>query len=152
MIEFAAGNDAAQLLGAWMCWQRWCWETHGRDLDHEAHLAGRREAAASGSSLQVVGWDGGEPVAMVEVRLGYDACRRKTIGMGDHAWVHPNYRQQGVMSDLVAFLLLLGEALRVEVLLAPVTAGANASAPWLQALYERHGFMLTGLTMAKEAA
>jgi len=34
----------------------------------------------------------------------------------------------------------------------PVTAGEQASAPWLRSVYEEAGFSLSGLTMMKEVA
>ena len=148
-VEFAVGNDVAQTLGAWMCWQRWCWETHGRDLDHQAWLTGQQAKFGGNNFMQVVGWDGGEPVAMVEVRVGYDPCTREMMGFGDHAWVHPDYREVGVMTSMLEFLINLGEVCGVYHFVAPVTAGEGASAPWLKSMYEKYDFALTGLFMSR---
>lgn len=148
-VEFVVGNDAAQTLGAWICWQRWCWETHGRDLDHSAWMTGQQGKLTSGCFMQVVGWDKGEPVAMVEVRVGYDPCAREQMGFGDHAWVHPDYRQEGVMTALLDFLIDLGVLCNVYHFVAPVTAGEGASAPWLRSLYEKRQFQLSGIFMSR---
>lgn len=150
MIEFAAGNDAAQTLGAWLCWNRWCHEEHGRSLDHDAWLREQQGKVTSGCFLQIIGWDGPEPVAMVEMIVVYDAMRRVQIAHGDKAWVHPRYRQGGAYTQMLAFMVPLMAVLGVEHWVAPVTAGDTATAPWLRAMYERFGFRQCGITMLRE--
>lgn len=147
-VEFAAGNDAAQMLGAWICWQRWCWETHGRDIDHATWLEQFVAKRNSGCWLQLIGWDGGEPVAMVEIGLVYDVMLREQVCHGDKAWIHPDYRSTGIFKQILDYLVDLTLVLGVTHGVVPVTAGDDASAPWLRRLYEKHGFKLTGLYMA----
>lgn len=155
-VEFVAGNDSGQALGAWMSWNRWCWETHGRDIDHAAWMTAHQGKVGSGCFTQIVGWDGCEPVAMLEIRVGYDPCEREQMAFGDHAWVHPDYRKEGVMRGMFDFAFALTELFEVYILVAPATAGKNASAPWLRQMYESYGFELDGVTLTrnrlKEAA
>lgn len=143
-VEFCAGNDAPQMLGAWMCWNRWCWEEQGRELDHAAWM---RNQEGRANRLQVVGWDGPEPVAMVEVVVVYDAMLRERIAHCDKAWVHKDYRRRGVMEAMVAFLFPLENLLDVGLWVAPVSTGDEATAPWLKSMYERFGFKQVGLSM-----
>ena len=151
-IEFAAGNDPGQTLGAWMGWHRWCREEHGRELDHGAWLVQQQGKMAGGCYLQVIGWDGAEPVAMVEMIVVYDPMRREQIAHGDKAWVHPDYRREGTMTAMLEFMVPLMEVLGVGHWVAPVTAGADATAPWLREMYEQFGFRLCGITMERRAA
>jgi GNAT superfamily N-acetyltransferase len=107
---------------------------------------------ASGCFLQVVGWDGAEPVAMVEMIVVYDAMRRVQVAHGDKAYVHPAYRKNGTFEAMLAFMVPLMDLIGIEHWVAPVTAGPNATAPWLVSMYERFGFEQTGITMERRAA
>lgn len=149
-VVFAVGNDASQTLAAWMCWNRWCWEEYGREIDHAAWLANQQARLAGGGFLQVIGWDRGEPVAMVEVVVVYDTMERVQIAHGDKAWVHPDYRKGGTFTAMLDFMLPLIPLMGLEKWVAPVTAGDRATAPWLRGMYEKFGFELSGLTMVRE--
>jgi GNAT superfamily N-acetyltransferase len=149
---FAAGNDPAQLLGAWMLWHRWCLEEQGRELDHAAFLREQAGKAASGCFLQVVAWDGPEPVAMVEMMVVYDAMRRVQVAHGDKAYVRPEYRRGGTFEAMLSFMVPLMDLMGIATWVAPVTVGREATAPWLTALYERFGFEQAGITMERRAA
>ena len=151
-MNFVAGNDAGQLLGAWMLWHRWCLEEQGRELDHAAFLREQSGKVAGGCFLQVVGWDGPEPVAMVEMVVVYDAMRRVQVAHGDKAYVHPGYRRSGAFEAMLAFMVPLMDVLSIKNWVAPVTAGRGATAPWLTAMYGRFGFEQTGITMERRAA
>lgn len=149
-VTFTAGNDPGQMLGAWLCWNRWCWEEYGRELDHAAWLAAQQHSLAGGCFLQVIGWDRGEPVAMVEMVVVYDAMERVQIAHGDKAWVHPEYRKEGTLTSMLEFMVPLMTLIGVEKWVAPVTAGDKATAPWLRGMYEKLGFRLAGLTLVRE--
>ena len=149
-VAFAAGNDAGQMLGAWLCWHRWCHEEQGRELHHEAWLREQQGKVAGGCFLQVIGWDGPEPVAMVEMVVVYDAMRRVQVAHGDKAWVAPRYRQAGTLTAMLDFMVPLMDLLGVQHWVAPVTAGDDATAPWLRSMYEKFGFRLAGITMQRE--
>jgi GNAT superfamily N-acetyltransferase len=135
-----------------MCWHRWCWEEQGRELDHAAFLAQQQAKLAGGAFMQVIGWEGPEPMAMVEIYISYDPMRRVYTAVGDKAWVHPDHRQHGVFTSLLGFLRSFMEYVGVSHWTVPVGAGDDATAAFLRGLYEREGFKLAGLTMIQEAA
>jgi GNAT superfamily N-acetyltransferase len=149
-VVFALGSDADQMLGAWVCWKRWAVE-EGNAFDSEGFLSDFIAKRNSGTFAQIIAWDGPEPVAMVELRMVYEAAFRKTTLYGDHAWVHPDYRRGGIMRALVEYCIATATFLGFEKWMVPVTAGDKASAPFLKDLYAGFGFKLTGYTMTREA-
>jgi GNAT superfamily N-acetyltransferase len=149
-VVFTLGSDADQMLGAWLCWKRWGAE-EGNEVDSQGFLADWIAKRDSGTFAQIVAWDGTEPVAMVELRMVYEATFRKTTLYGDHAWVHPDYRRGGIMRSLVQYCIDTANLLGFEKWMVPVTAGENASAPFLKDLYASFGFKLTGYTMTRTA-
>jgi len=151
-VTFAAGNDATQMLGAWLNWRRWGLEEHGVEIDAPGFISEWTEKARSGTFLQLVGWDGAEPVAIVELRIIYDSMLRRQTLWGDHAYVHPDYRRRGVMTDLVDFCIDIANVLEIKHWVVPVTAGADATAPWLRKVYEDAGFTQSGITMSRRVA
>ena len=151
-VVFACGNDPTQMFGAWMCHYRWGFEEHGVEIDTAGFAADWVAKAQSGTFVQIVGWDGTEPVAIVELRLLYDAMLRKATLYGDHAFVHRDYRRKGVMTALVDFCIETARLMDMKHWVVPVTAGENATAPWLRGVYEQAGFTLSGLTMKREVA
>ena len=151
-VVFAAGNGPEALLGAWMGWARWGMEEHGKEIDHLGFVGQFMDKTRSGNFLQIIGWDGGEPVAMVELRVLYDALLHRYTCYGDHAYVHPDYRRRGVMTALVDYCIATATLMELKHWVVPVTAGEEASAPWLKSVYEAAGFRTTGLTMAREVA
>lgn len=146
-IVFAAGNDAAQMLGAWQNWVRWGFEERGKEISHSGFLESWVEKCNSGTFLQVVGWDGTEPIAMVELRTIYDPLFGETTLYGDHAFVHRPYRRKGLMQQMVQYCVDIAEITGMVKWLVPVTAGENATAPFLKKVYEDFGFEVSGLTM-----
>lgn len=151
-VVFTAGNDVGQMLGAWMCWQRWCWEEFGRDLDHEAWMHESSNLTKGGCFLQIIAWDGGNPVGMVNMVVVYDAMRREQIAYGDKAWVHPDYRRGGVYDDMLTFFFQVLDLMGVSHTVAPLSTGSKATAPFLKSVYERHGFEQVGINLEREAA
>lgn len=149
-VTFVAGNGPEATLGAWLCWHRWSLEEHGREIDHEAWLRQQAGKVAGGAFLQVIGWDGAEPVAMVEMVVVYDPMQRVQIAHGDKAWVHPDYRKDGTLTAMLNFMVPLMDYIGVEHWVAPVTAGEEATAPWLREMYEKLGFRLAGLTLVRK--
>lgn len=151
-VVFCAGNDAGAMLGAWLNWSRWGAEEHGVDIDHHGFVQQFVGKTQSGTFLQIVGWDGVEPVAMVELRVIHDPMLRRTTCYGDHAYVQRDYRRKGLMTDLVRYCIDTATLMDLKHWSVPVTAGEQASAPWLRSVYEEAGFSLSGLTMMKEVA
>lgn len=146
-VTLVAGNDASQMLGAWMCWNRWCWEEFGRELDHGAWLA---DQATRDNRIQIVAWDGAEPVGMVEATIVYDPMRRAQIAHGDKAYVMPAYRKTGACRGLVQAVIDLSDLLGVKYVGAPVSAGPDATAPWLRSMYDELGFEVIGISMIRD--
>ena len=146
-ITFAAGNDAAQMLGAWQNWSRWGYEERGREISHAGFVEAWMEKCRSGTFLQVIGWDGVEPIAMVELRTIYDPLFGETTLYGDHAFVKKDYRYGGLMKQMVQYCIDLAEIMGMVKWLVPVTAGEDATAPFLKKVYEDFGFEVSGMTM-----
>lgn len=151
-VTFAVGNSPEQMFGAWLCHYRWGFEEHKREIDSAGFAQGWMEKAQSGTFLQIVGWDGAEPVAMVELRHLYDPMLHEATLYGDHAYVHPAYRNAGVMRALVDLCIQTAEVMSYDKWMVPVTAGDDATAPFLRKVYESCGFAVTGLTMTRRAA
>ena len=151
-VEFCAGNDPAQMFGAWLNHYRWGFEEHGVEIDSAGVATDWMSKAQSGTFLQIVGWDGAEPVAMVELRTIYDPMLHTTTLYGDHAFVAKPYRKAGVMKALVGYCIQVAEVMGMKKWLVPVTAGPEATAPFLREVYESYGFEVSGLTMKREAA
>ena len=151
-VVFCAGNDADQMLAAWLNWRRWGLEEHGVEVDSAGFIAEWIAKRDSGTFLQLVGWDGAEPVAIVELRTIYDSMLKRTVLWGDHAYVHKDYRRKGLMTDLVDTCIEIAGILDIKHWVVPVTAGEDASAPWLRSVYEAAGFQLSGITMKREVA
>ena len=150
-VTFTIANDADAMLGAWLCWKRWG-EEEGNEVDSAGFVGDFCAKRESGTFVQIVGWDGAEPVAMVELRTVYDAIFRKQTLYGDHAWVHPDYRKAGVMRALVQYCIDTANVMGAEKWMVPVTAGDDASAPWLEKVYREFGFKLSGITMTRKVA
>lgn len=148
-VTFCAGNDPGQMMAAWLNWLRWGWEEHGVEINHGGAVQEWLAKSNDGTFLQIIGWDGVEPVAMVELRLIYDAMLDKKTCYGDHAYVHPDYRRAGLMTRMVDFCIETASLMDFHHWVVPVTAGQDAAAPWLRKVYEAAGFELTGITMAR---
>lgn len=146
-VVFVAGNDAAQMLGACLNWARWMAEERGVEIDWAGALSDWMGKAQAQNFLQVVGWDGPEPVAMMEIRANYNSMLHRTTLYGDHAYVHPDYRNEGVFTEMADFAMDTGRLIGHKHWIVPVTAGADATAPWLRSVYERAGFSISGITM-----
>ena len=152
-VTFTAGNTPDQMMGAWLNWRRWGLEEHDLEMDSATFVTEWLAKANSGTFLQLIGWDDdGEPVAMVELRTIYDSLLDRVTLWGDHAFVAKAYRKKGVMTDLVAFCIDIANLMRIRHWQVPVTAGAEATAPWLRKVYEDAGFQVTGITMTRKVA
>jgi len=147
-VEFTAGNDAAQMLGAWTCWNKWCLEVHGREIEHDVWMAAFSNKMNSGRFIQVVGWCDGEPVATCDAEVSYDMMAKELVATGANGWVDPRLRCSGVWASLADFLVHMCLLAGVNRFIAPVGAGDSASAPWLKAMYEKKGFEVSGFYMA----
>jgi len=151
-VTFCASNTPEQMMGAWINWHRWCLEEHGQEMSAQGFASDWMEKERSGTFLQIIGWDGAEPVAMVELRIINDNLLGKQTCWGDHAFVRADYRKKGIMTDLVQFCIDTATLMGLKHWVVPVTAGAQATAPWLRGVYEAAGFELSGITMARKVA
>mgnify|MGYP003654070635 CR=1 FL=1 len=146
-VVFTASVDADAMLAAWIGWRRWAMEEFGAELDTATFTADWLAKKASGTFLQIVGWDGNEPIAITDLRFIRDFRAGEIVAWGDHAFVHPDYRKAGVFDALVGFITDCMDFAGLRRGALPVTAGEGATAPWLKAMYERHGCVQTGTTM-----
>ena len=151
-VTFTAGNDPTQMMAAWLNWRRWGLEEHDVEMNTAGFVNEWLTKANSGNFVQLIGWDDDdEPVAMVELMAVHDALLDRTTLWGDHAFVRKDYRKKGVMTELVAFCIDIANVMGIKHWMVPVTAGAEATAPWLRKVYEDAGFKVTGITMTRKA-
>lgn len=152
-VAFVAGNTPDQMFSAWLNWRRWGFEEHDIEMDTAAFAQEWLAKKQTESFLQIIGYDeDDEPVAMVELRLIYDALLDRVTLWGDHAYVHKPYRKRGVMTDLVDYCIDIANFMGIKHWMVPVTAGAEATAPFLRKVYEDAGFKVTGITMTRKVA
>lgn len=151
MVTFSAGNDPEAMFAAWLQWRRWGLEEHDIVMSTPAFSGEWIAKVQTGTFLQLIGWDDDdEPVAMVELRVIYDALLDRVTLWGDHAFVAKGYRKAGVMTALVDFCIAIAQFMGIKHWMVPVTAGENATAPFLKKVYEDAGFKVTGITMTRK--
>ncbi len=143
-----AGNTAEQIGAAWQLWLQWCAEEDRAEPDYAEFLEYVLTRISTGRWFYLIAWDGDTPVGMVEACHWYDPFERRTIGLGDRAFIAKSHRGTGVFRDLVreGYDLLVGFGA------TKIYAPANAAGPvaFTRQAYERMGFQLTGYSLSKE--
>lgn len=147
-IEIVAGNDAANLMGAFLLFRAWGMEKTGKEMDAAAWLSQWQAEVCSISFVQLVAWDGPMPVAMCRAHRHYDVFYSQIEAWGDKGYALPGYRGERVWSAMVDAAMDVGRIMGAVAGYIPV--GADETAEYLGAMYERRGFVLSGKQYRKE--
>ena len=148
-VVFTAGNTPDNAFATWMLWRRWAMEENGVRLDSEGFMDHWMTLSNSGEFVQMVGWDGIEPVAMMAGRVLVHPVTGERSVYGDNTYVAPTYRKGGVMRAMLDFGIATARLIGMRAIIAPVTAGTGATAAFLGKVYADAGFELSGLTMTR---
>ena len=145
-VEVTVGLDEPQLRGMLELWQAWTKE-EGRVLNTDTWARYVHGRIGSGSFLPIVAWDGNIPVGMAEFGVQVDPFTDQVTGFGDHLYVLPEYRREGVFAAIYRAAEALAWIFDTEAHVLPVSVRAGFLRPY----YEREGFKVVGHVMRREA-
>ena len=139
----------ADLYDDWhtlMC--EWTVEETGEKLDSEAWATEMLGQVQSPGFAVIVAYDGDMAVGFVEAMAWRASAPGVFMGRGDHAYVSPEYRDQGVYEAIFDAGYNYLTSIGVEKIQLPVSKGHGAS--WLRPFYEGRGFRETEIIMEKD--
>lgn len=146
-IEVAVGIDEVQLLETLRLWEAWT-EERGLKLDRQLWCRYVHARISAGNYLPIVAWDGDIGVGMAEMGLLIDPFTGRLSAHGDHLYVLPEYRQEGVMKKIYDTGEALVKIFGAEDHYIPVDL---EHADFLIPFYRSHGFRPYAMTFHREA-
>jgi len=141
-VDVVVGLDERAIRAAFWMWEMVSAEK-GKPFDQDRvarYFAGRIE---KGSLLPIIAWDGENPIGMVFLSVDEDPFTGEMTAFGDHAFVRPEYRRDGIYRMLVDAGMQAARLCGCEAILAPVGHDAG----FLRAFYSERGFQEAGVFM-----
>jgi len=139
------GIDRHNLEGLHDLWTAWVKE-EGRELNDEIWSIYMTSLVGSGTYVPLVVWDGDKPVGMVDMLFSICPFYGKTQTNGDHLYVLPEYRKQGVFNLMARNLEAASKFLGADLEFVPV---GQSNIGWLDGYYERRGFKPAGVVLRR---
>jgi len=148
-IEVWTGNTPDQLLAALDLWRQWSLEDRGKPLNEIAWAQHTAARLRSQQCVYFVAYHDTEPIGMLQCVWEFDPFNDAWIGYGDHAYVHADFREEGVFRALYDAIYGFCEMMDFDKLALPVNTGPTGK--FLKPFYESQGFEPTAIVMKQDA-
>ena len=138
-IDVWTGNTPDQIKAAHDLWQEWSQEEHGRPLDVQAWIEATASLLKAQRLMYFVAYHDRKAVGMVQALWQYDVLAQEWVGFGDHAYVSPEYRNEGTFTALYDAIYGFTKMMDFDQIALPV--GTSGVGKFLQPFYEKRGFV-----------
>jgi len=144
-VDVWVGKTPDQIEAWYELHKAWRFENTGTELDKEEWAKHFYSVAVDPERTLVVAWVDGTPVGVLEFFLYYDLLKDKSIGIGDRAFVLPEWRGSGVMAAMFRSIYGLAQTSSAEI--GMFHARGEDSGYCLKDYYSRMGARLEGYVM-----